>query len=749
MAIDAEELIIQPFREVVERGKEAVNNAEAAVAAAAAVSDGTDQNTTEASQTLDATAMLRTARSLVKEGDRALQRLLPLWKERVDKYGDAFTESMRQNDRILDSQRRLEDLLYDLDDFVQFDSFDARKFAKVQAASKSFALTLLESIRRIHLDSSAAPSTSSIASWIQPQLSPRTLDNRSRTDNEAMMTPLGLNVNGGIGRSGTLTRRPSSPDILGAERDCISLVSEGSGSPPPTSRISAWVNEQTTATKSWPCSNSIPEDSYFVGPWITNNLDTLALRGPGLPKPPSIPYSPVTSNSRISWYTSTGSYVSGPRSSFNIPTSDQRTSSLAITAQSFPENQGSRDSQPTSAPIPLVYDDGLILADELFSTSKSSTCGYQIGLDSTLYQQKGLCPGALTFRVKGRKNATRAVQEYGTRRNVSRCTECEFVQNLLEFELDAAQDTSGNFKKSGVFYRLRFLYKSHLISDSAFTMHYGCLFCAQKGQTVYPDDATVFETQEQLFRHLARHPQPLPEIPGVVVLYGEVPKDDPYAEDYDLHFPNPPVASILPDAKKLAKLPSARAMKSHVKRYGRDLVNPNGSTEQVLKFLEGARIMGIDFPEKWRGKWCTGWHDGLWGVFSAKFVTLEPPAQRPGSKTDVDGLFITTRWKWDVKDATAGWLSFDKEETLSHVGWINQDDWCWCGMKKNGKVGLFPRSHVKFESLRESAVWYGDDDGDVSPKTTKKRGSFSLPSIKMRRLTVGSSGSDKHLSTKI
>lgn len=246
---------------------------------------------------------------------------------------------------------------------------------------------------------------------------------------------------------------------------------------------------------------------------------------------------------------------------------------------------------------------------------------------------------------------------------------------------------SGNLSKAGVLYRLRFLYKSHLISSSAFTGHFGCLFCAQKGQTIYADDATVFATQDQLFKHLSRHPQPLPDIPGVVVLYGEVPNDDPNVEDYDLHFPNPAIASLLPDAASLKKLPSAIAVKSHIKRYGRDPVDPNGSSEQVQKFLEGARIVGIEYPEKWKGKWCTGWHDGQWGSFLAKLVVLEPPAQRPGGSTSTGGMFVTTRWKWDTKDTTAGWLPFDKDETLSNVS-----------------CKLFPRSHLLFWSPRSLVV---------------------------------------------
>ncbi|KAI1382996.1 uncharacterized protein F4822DRAFT_89227 [Hypoxylon trugodes] len=736
MAIEVEELVIQPFREVVERGKEAVANAEAeAKAESEARGDADEDNEDDAdsSDKHDVTAMLKTARALVKEGERALQRLMPLWKERVDKYGDAFTEAMRQNDQIIDSQRRLEDLLYDLDDFVDVDSFDAERFAEVQAASKAFALTLMETIRRLHIEETARP-PSPDPSWIQ-QLSPRALNTKGRS-NTGSITPARLSENASASGANTPARRPSSPDILGAERDCISLVSGPPTAAPPNSRTSAWVSEQTTAAKLWPRNNSIPENDYFVAQPIFNNLDSVALHGQEAPTPSVPPRSPETSYSRLSWYTSTGSFTSGPRSSVQVPTSDQRTTSLAKLMSGPPEFRESRQLKPPSSPIALVYEDGLIPADELFVSRANSISGYQIGLDSSLYIHKGLCSGALTYRVKGRKSATRSVQEYGTRRSTARCTECEFAQSLLELELDVAQDPTGNFEKAGVLFRLRFLYKSHLISSSAFTMQFGCLFCAEKGQTVYADDATVFMTQEQLFKHLSRHPQPLPEIQGVTVLYGQVSKEDPNAEDYDLHFPNPPVASILPDAPTLAKLPSAIAIKSHIKRYGRDLVDPDGSPDQVMKFLEGARIVGVEFPEKWKGKWCTGWHDGQWGSFPTKNITLERPSIAPGATPNAEGMFVTTRWKWEIKDTTHGWLPLDKDETLSNVTWISQNDWCWHGTKKNGKSGLFPSSHVKMESLRGSHE--GDDD---SATKGKKAGSFSLPTIKMRRMTIGSSTS--------
>ena len=72
---------------------EAVANAEAALAE------------DEASELAE--RMLKAARGLVKEGDRALQRIQPLWTAQADKYGDAFREAMRDHGRINRLVRRL------------------------------------------------------------------------------------------------------------------------------------------------------------------------------------------------------------------------------------------------------------------------------------------------------------------------------------------------------------------------------------------------------------------------------------------------------------------------------------------------------------------------------------------------------------------------------------------------------------------------------------------------------------------
>lgn len=84
MAVDIEELIIEPFRELVERGKEAIANAEAAE----------NENADLSKQ------VLRSAQLLVREGERALKRLQPLWAAQVEKHGEAFKDVFRANGEL-------------------------------------------------------------------------------------------------------------------------------------------------------------------------------------------------------------------------------------------------------------------------------------------------------------------------------------------------------------------------------------------------------------------------------------------------------------------------------------------------------------------------------------------------------------------------------------------------------------------------------------------------------------------------
>ena len=81
MAVDAEDLIIQPFQELVERANDAIKNAE----------EGSGADPERSKQ------MLKAAQNVVKEGDRALQKIQPLWLGQVEKHGDAFREAISEN----------------------------------------------------------------------------------------------------------------------------------------------------------------------------------------------------------------------------------------------------------------------------------------------------------------------------------------------------------------------------------------------------------------------------------------------------------------------------------------------------------------------------------------------------------------------------------------------------------------------------------------------------------------------------
>lgn len=331
--------------------------------------------------------------------------------------------------------------------------------------------------------------------------------------------------------------------------------------------------------------------------------------------------------------------------------------------------------------------------------SREENCS--IGAGSTLFQLKSFCEGSLAFKNGRHQEATKtavyvdsgahaatsaayhdsmtgaalalganAPMSFGARKTVTQCIQCEYSQPAADFRRDMAKDQRANATQEGVNFRMRFLYKSHLAAETRSSTLYGCIFCSHLGYTSREGDATVFTTERQLFRHLSHHPQPLPHVPGVTVLYGYLGSNCTEAEDYDLHFPSPQFASpIIPEAPLLTKRPTALALQNQIqKEGGKPLSDPDGRRD-VLQFLVGARIVGVEFPDAWGGKWCTGWHDGVRGAFPAKLVTLEAPPKSdirlPGGNND--GVIVTARWKWEPKDTDVGWLVFDKHTVITNV----------------------------------------------------------------------------------
>ncbi|KXJ96251.1 hypothetical protein Micbo1qcDRAFT_218143 [Microdochium bolleyi] len=855
MAIDADVLVNQPFRELVERGQEAITNAQ----------DAADEDPDVAK------LMTKAATGLVKEGERALGRLQPLWEQQSQKYGDAFSDAIRDNTTIAEGRRVLEDLLYDFDDYTELDTFEAERYTQLQSASKAFARSAIETIKTMKIDApvvdsakglppvmSSTPITPTSPDPTQlsfpplpplPPLSPRSAASRPQTAYEAtqlvlqghngqVLPPLpalrstnGLNSmrsskSDGLARNDTLrshssqgsNRRASSKmastqyhnsvqvevaeqahrvspnlEVLGEEMGRIRLVQGGAHSPAPRQqlagspagdnrlapnmpaspwtvpRTTAWVTEQANSADGAPPQrfrDSIPEDmtpgSGIGGgsharprPAVDRYTSDSSMRASSVFDGPG---SPETSGYR----TSDPRYSNGEDFSDNHHQHrNGRTSSL-MSAEGREHldviRPGSRmdalaehdEPLPIQMIDPQSFDTGLMLARENDgqSISRSTTpvwysrkANCEIGPESTLYQKGGFCRGALAFRTDGMESGTKPTYDYMSKTAKNQCISCEFQQDSARIQNDIRRAANSNFITEGVIYRSRFLYKSHMSTNISTSTPFGCVFCAQEGRTTREGDATMFSNKDQLFKHIAAHPQPLIPVTGITVLYGVIPKDHQDINDFDLHFPEPPVvnAGILSDAvfTKMARLPTGLARKDHIQAYG-----PDNLETSILRFYAGARIIGIEFPEEHDGKWCRGWHDGLQGYFPSKILELEPPGKTevrlPGMNND--GVTLKARWKWQPKDAAAGWLSFDKGDVISNVSWTNQEQWCWSGITKNGKAGFFPQTHIRPDSIVAATAAppaYTPSGGTKSIKSGSKMKMFGLK----RTTTVSSNHS--------
>lgn len=429
----------------------------------------------------------------------------------------------------------------------------------------------------------------------------------------------------------------------------------------------------------------------------------------------------------------------------------------------------------------VVSDRGSVAGFSSNSLSSSQPSGpvprepdTSIGPRSSLYALGGFCTGGQNFKASAHQDGVRRLAGHvaGVSTSTARCQSCSYGHAFSELDLDVNDKSPrATFPRpGGVLFRIRFLYKSHLASQRPSEAFYGCLFCTQTGSVVHEGDATVFKSSDDLFRHLARHSQPLPEVAGVTVLHGkEILTTDPRVSDFDLWLtddPSPPPPDM-PGADVLARLPVATAGRSHVQRYAeKKLPRPDGkSGDSLLQFFVGARIIGVEFPRSLGGKWCAGWHDGEWGYFPAKAVELEkpkqgrldaPPLQFQGTGTSGSAVSVVARWKWDpaasIRDAAdKGWMGFDRGERITNVGWPvlveglgggGREAWCWSGTNSKGRFGVFPRSHVDEGTLRDefrpASAAGGGGAGRRKEKGGGKAAGKSLFGVRRRNSTTSS-----------
>ncbi|KAF4627996.1 hypothetical protein G7Y89_g10153 [Cudoniella acicularis] len=270
-------------------------------------------------------------------------------------------------------------------------------------------------------------------------------------------------------------------------------------------------------------------------------------------------------------------------------------------------------------------------------TASMKSIDYPIRVDTSFYKFGGFCEGAKAM-IKGEtgfKVVKRPSGHYSATVS-ARCIKCAYEVGWNDVEKDRLLLRDGIYGNSGIRWRQKFISKCHVKTNSIEEPYYACIFCIEEHKTVEEHDATIFFSVGQLFRHLAKHPRPLPNVYGVTTIYGYQP---PEVLDFDLHFtttePRPTQYSLGEIASKVATRASAQATSTHnPKTSGRNARDPDGN--ETLHFAAGARIVGITFPERWSGQ-CT--------------------------------LTAIARWDFKPKEAKdGGWLKFSRGDKITCVG---------------------------------------------------------------------------------
>lgn len=222
-----------------------------------------------------------------------------------------------------------------------------------------------------------------------------------------------------------------------------------------------------------------------------------------------------------------------------------------------------------------------------------------ITIDSSFDQLKGFCDSAKDI-IRGGAGVRKVRKLVGTgSHTVAKCKSCLFELDWAQVEADYHGSEQSNHRNSSISFRLRFISKSHLPSRTVDEQLYGCLFCNQLGRTTEESDATVFFSQRQLFSHLARHPRPLPPVPGLMVIETmDIPPQ--FRNNYDLHLPHPPIKSLMVGLEReLSQMPTAIATEAFRTTHGAIRTPPDGSP--ILQFCAGQKIVGVEFPSKYGG----------------------------------------------------------------------------------------------------------------------------------------------------
>lgn len=594
----AKELVLSPFRDIVAKAQTAIENGR----------EMDDSSEVKGPMTKAANALLR-------EGDRAVKKIEPLCDKLLANQGDIFIDALRENDEIAEYRSELSDLLWEFDDFVEPDAFDAERFAELQNLSRICAPRIVDILMRMRLEpiSPCLVTDKPVMHLAIPTDDQVTSPGLSTTPLSDLGFDFDLRVSGAHAEP---PRSPTSgPWLLPPRKQSGQpiIVETQFGTNDAITSPYAGSSRRTSL-----CLRTFEQPSYGL-PSDRDGSMHPAEGGSRANSDISSSLRIIMNNGEDSEYRrSSGSSdiaVSSPtttsrnRSLLSSLSSDAGKSSFRHSRDSsFAESQYSyfldrRDSafEPVSpltpcckTPTRTLHPDGLFIPslgdkavlqpplsplseqDHPYASSPEADSGLipvehnkiqralilqpsrmadcSIGPQSSFHLLKGFCEGAKD--TLGGHDGFKQVKKLNFGGNsilASKCRSCLYELDGEAVDADQKGHSKANLvsRSSGINFRLRFLAKSHLSAKSIDDQTYACIFCDQQGHITEETDATVFFSQKALFAHISRHPRPLPPVTGLVVIE-EAEVPSMFENNYDLHLPNPPTQSKLARDKSLA-----------------------------------------------------------------------------------------------------------------------------------------------------------------------------------------------------
>ncbi|KAF9765272.1 hypothetical protein IL306_002446 [Fusarium sp. DS 682] len=718
---DVADLVIAPFRDIVEKGREATENA------------GDDKT------------MLKASQSLTKEGERALKKIEPLCRKHLDEYGSNFLDALKENgkpllhhlpvllfrstltdfahsDEITAFRTELNELLWEFDDYIELDDFEPEKFAELQALSRKAAPKIYDILMRLKLEVPYDHDSRSIMTRISgpqsrpispdaPPIPPRhpfsELRNdiprsvSSRAESRSSNDP--ATVEAATAELRRMMQSRSGPDEgLYAESPRPAHTPQAVLTPvePPPRPPSGNPWDFNVKTSPKPRDNHFPEDFSFerrqpVAPVESPTEPISPPLSPEIgrelrPRPLKMGGDRLSQYSNDSQVSSVGMEPGTYERTYSVfPTPRGRYSSHnSILSTSIPEDVVSERSStgyvsqlsPTPRTVPPRSHSLPQSRPESVETNPSSVfdSGRPDGVTTPLtdnrefsYSVADGSPTLGTAELSPLPVKPPPVNNYQGTIGLVQPVMVPEVDNLpipVETEVTIPQHPPNPFAID-----------CKLSPQSSFYVHKG--FCdgakeilnggagvkktVKAGKTLHASDATVFISQKALFAHLARHPRPLPAVPGFTVIdQAEVPAE--YKNDYDLHFKSPvETHPAIEKADEISYLPTATSKEAARRMYGQRLLYDR---TPALELVVNAKICGLTWPAKYLGEWAMGWYDGQWASVPTEIIKLDPP---PSSQIKIDEtstVQVTARWKFNHKDKVKGdWLKFEKDEVLTNV----------------------------------------------------------------------------------